>query len=88
MMLNQDFRFQKIFQKHKQLGGYHHLILLQNFPTLDVAGILVLPVLSVLNTWSKTLEKYLRSPWEFHSKYLLNASSKIVGNLFLRWNGD
>ena len=49
-MHKQDFRVKKIFQKCEQLTGCHHLIPLQNVPTFDVAGILVPPVLSVLNT--------------------------------------
>ena len=50
MMRKQGFRVQTIFQKRKQFGGYHRLILLQNVPTLDVAGTLVPPVFRVLNT--------------------------------------
>ena len=34
MMRNQGFQIQRIFQKRKQLGGYCHLIPLQNVPTL------------------------------------------------------
>ena len=37
MMRNQGFRVQTIFQKREQFEGYHHLIPLQNVPTLDVA---------------------------------------------------
>ena len=57
MMHKQDFRVKKIFQKHEQSAGYQRLIPLQNVPTFDVAGILVPPVLAVLNTCIKTLEK-------------------------------
>ena len=56
-MHKQDFRVKKIFQKHEQSAGYQRLIPLQNVPTFDVAGILVPPVLAVLNTCIKTLEK-------------------------------
>ena len=45
MMCKQGFRVQTIFQKREQFGGYHRLIPLQNVPTLDVTGTLVLPVL-------------------------------------------
>ena len=34
LMRNQGFQIQRIFQKRKQLGGYRHLIPLQNVPTL------------------------------------------------------
>ena len=57
MMHKQDFRVQKIFQKREQSAGYQRLIPLQNVPIFDVAGILVPPVLAVLNTCIKTLEK-------------------------------
>ena len=84
MMHKQDFRVQKIFPKPEQSAGYQRLIPLQNVPIFDVAGILVPPVLAVLNTCIKNLEKQLRNPGELHHRCLLNASSKLVGNLFLR----
>ena len=43
MRCNQGFRVQTIFQKRKQFE-YHRLIPLQNVPTLDAPGTLVLPV--------------------------------------------
>ena len=57
MMHKQDFRVKKIFQKREQSAGYQRLTPLRNVPTFDVAGILVPPVLAVLNTCIKTLEK-------------------------------
>ena len=45
MMCKQGFRVRTIFQKREQFGGYHRLILLQNVPTLDIAGTLAPPVL-------------------------------------------